>query len=170
MRPAPRAWVSDLLRWPTARGDGLSISALSALSAGATVASPALLAHPLLLVALTPRLPFLLLASGRSPLLVFLLVGGARLCAADVSWYRIGRRLGPAALDRVPVRCRRLVAGAPRVRDATLLTAVLIRPVGRHLAAAGAVGISPLVVGVVDVIGTLGFLLALRAGAASFLG
>jgi hypothetical protein len=153
-----------------APGDTLPIASLSTLSAAATLTAPALLAHPLLLVALTPRLPFLVLASGRTPLLVLLLVAVPRLCAADVFWFRIGRRLGPAALDRLPRRLRDLLDGAPRVRTVVLSGAILVRPVGRHLAAGAAAGLPPALVAALDVAGTLVFVLAVRFGTTAVLG
>ncbi len=77
------------------------IVASSAVSASATVAAPKLAGCPLLLIALAPRLPFLLLAAGRVPLVLFLLIGTARLCATDAQHFALGRRFGPAVLDRV---------------------------------------------------------------------
>jgi len=158
-----------LRRLPVA-GDALPIAALSGVSAVATVISPALLAHPLLLVALTPRVPFLVLASTQTPLPVFLVVACLRLCLVDIFWFRIGRRLGPTALDRLPRRLRRLASGAPRARRLTVSALVLVRPIGRHLAAAAAVGLRSELVLVLDLAGTLGFLVALHFGAAALLG
>jgi hypothetical protein len=42
--------------------------------------------------------------------------------------------------------------------------AVLVRPVGRHLALAGATGVPSAVVVVLDVAGTIAYLAAVRAG------
>ena len=147
-------------RW--ARCDALPIASLSALSAAATLAAPALLAHPLLLVALTPRIPFLVLAADRAPLASLLVVAVPRLCAVDLCWFRMGRRLGPAALDRLP---RSIVDRAPRSRNAVLVAAIFVRPVGRHLAAGAAAGLPALLVGTLDVVGTVTFVLAIALGA-----
>lgn len=138
------------------------IVASSAVSALATVAAPRLAGSPLLLIALAPRLPFLLLAAGRVPLVLFLLIGTARLCMTDAQHFALGRRFGPAVLEpvcgrfRLPAWCRpvRLPAGS-----GTLL-AVFLRPVGRHLVLAGAGGASPMAVACADVAGTVAYLVA----------
>lgn len=171
--PRPGRWAGRL---PAGRlpgrltADGLPLALLSALSAGATLAAPLLLDQPLLLVALTPRIPFLLLAAPSTPLPVFLLVAGLRLCVADVYWFRLGRRLGPAALARLPRLGRRLTAAPPRWRQGGLAVLVLIRPIGRHLCLSGALGASPWSIGVIDVVGTLVFLGALHVGITDLMG
>ena len=149
------------------------IAAVSLVSTLATLAAPRLAGSPLLLMALAPRLPFLLLAGGRVPLLLFLVVGTARLCVIDIHYFALGRRFGPAGLERVRrfVRVRvprpawlptwRLPAGTGSV------AAVLARPIGRHLVFAGAGGASAGAVAIADVAGTAAYLMAIRwAGAA----
>ena len=54
------------------------IAVVSLLSTVATLAAPRLAGSPLLLMALAPRLPFLLLTGDRVPLLLFFLVGVVR--------------------------------------------------------------------------------------------
>jgi hypothetical protein len=164
----PVRWRRIAGRIPT--GDALPIASVSAVSALATIATPALLAHPLLLVALTPRIPFLALAAGQSPLAALVAVAVPRLCLCDVFWFRIGRRLGPGALDRLPRRCRRIFERAPRARNGLLATVILVRPIGRHLAAGAAAGLDPLLIAALDIAGTLAFVVAVGVGAQAVLG
>lgn len=79
------------------------VAALSAVSAAATAASPLLLSWPLLLVALTPRLPFLVLAAAEVPLLPFLAVATIRLALVDPWYFALGRRRGPAVVELLGV-------------------------------------------------------------------
>ena len=149
------------------------IAVVSLLSTGATLAAPRLAGSPLLLMALAPRLPFLLLAGDRVPLLLFFLVGVVRLCVTDMHYFALGRRYGPGALDRLrgftPLQFRRpdwlprwrLPAGTGSV------AAIVVRPIGRHLVIAGARGASSTAVAVADIVGTTAYLVAIRwAGAA----
>jgi hypothetical protein len=137
----------------------LAVSLISALGA---VAAPALAGTPLLLVALTPRLPFLLLAAHRVPGLLLLVVATARLCVTDVHYFALGRRWGPAASERLQrLRSRWRLPSWRRPpwlpARTTAILAVLIRPVGRHVALAGAGGVSPVTVALADVAGTLAY-------------
>jgi hypothetical protein len=71
----------------------LPLALLSLVSMAGTLAAPALRASPLLLMAVTPRLPFLALAAPEVGLIPFLAVGTVRLCVADPFHFRLGRRL-----------------------------------------------------------------------------
>lgn len=142
------------------------VAALSAISAAATVASPALMATPLLLIALTPRLPFLVLAATDLALVPFLVVAGLRLAVADPWYFALGRRRGPAVVDLLGRRSRRVARFA--TRSAWLL--VLARPIGRHLTLAGAGPTKGWVIAVADGAGTLAFLLTVHAGTTSVIG
>jgi hypothetical protein len=138
------------------------IVAVTLISALGTVAAPALTGNPLLLVALTPRLPFLLLASHQVPPLLLLVVATARLCVTDVHYFALGRRWGPAATERFQrLRSRWRIPTWRRPSwlpaRATAIVAVLIRPVGRHVALAGAGGASPIAVAIADVSGTMAY-------------
>ncbi|CAN5698076.1 hypothetical protein BH20ACT2_BH20ACT2_14140 [soil metagenome] len=128
----------------------------------ATAASPWLLARPLTLVALAPRLPFLVVAATQVPLAAFLVVGTIRLGAGDPFHFLLGRRYGPAAVARL-VRGRRWL-GPWLERSA--LVAVSVRPIGRHLLLAGASGISSVRTGVADLVGTLFYLMTIWQAAA----
>jgi hypothetical protein len=144
----------------------LPLALLSAVSAAGTLAAPALQSrNPLLLLALSPRLPFLLLAVPRVGFIPFMAVGTVRLCLADPFHFRLGRSLG----------CRRHSGGwlAPRLvghpwaRPASA-AAVALRPNGRHLALAGAVGLRTSLVVALDIGGTVLYLAGLHGAAALF--
>jgi hypothetical protein len=141
----------------------LPLAVLSVVSAAGTVAAPALRGNPLLLIALSPRLPFLVLASQRIGLAPFVVIGTARLCLADPFHFRLGRRLaggGPAG-GRTGRRWFAGLAGHRLARPASG-TAVLVRPNGRNLALAGAVGLRAAVVAALDLSGTVLYLVALH--------
>ena len=137
----------------------LPLAVLSIVSAAATLGSPLLRGNPLLLMALSPRVPFLMLAARRTRLVTFVAVGTVRLCLADPFHFRIGRQLGALHAPRW--------AGHRLARPASA-AAVFLRPTGRHLALAGAVRMRPAVVAALDVTGTVLFLLGLRGVTALF--
>lgn len=163
-------------RFTTTRCLG-ALALLSSLSAVGTLGSPSLLHQPLLLVLLSPRLPFLALASAHVSPFVLVPVSVARLCAGDVFHFHLGsngahrrladhRVLGIAGVTRarrafaryrpvVAVRAR-LRAWGPVARNGVLL-AVLVRPVGRHLTVAGAAGTCPRRVAIADLVGTMAY-------------
>jgi hypothetical protein len=117
---------------------------------------------PLVLVLLSPRLPFLLLASSSTPLALLFAVATVRLCVTDAQYFMLGRRYGSTALswmpggERVGKWWRRLPVCAP-------LLLVLVRPVGRHLAMAGSTPLSAAAVGVADVTSTALYVMAVCA-------
>ena len=144
----------------------LPLVILSLVSAGGTVASPALAgSNPLLLVALSPRLPFLLLAVPRVGFVPFVAIGTVRLCLADPFHFRIGRRLGRVQHGRG--RLARRLVGHRWARPAAA-AAVVLRPNGRHLALAGAVGLRTWVVVALDLAGTVLYLAGLHGATAFF--
>lgn len=76
---------------------GLPLALLSAASLVGTLLAPRLLAaNPLLLVALSPRAAYLAVAAGRVPLGAYLVVGLARMLAADPFNFALGSGVGPA--------------------------------------------------------------------------
>ncbi len=95
-------------------------------------------------------------------LVPFLVVGTVRLCAGDPFHFLLGRRLGLAAGRRRLGRLVRLV-GRPNSRRAAA-AAMLVRPIGRHLALAGAAGVPSGVVAALDVVSTIAYLALVRAG------
>ena len=153
-------------RAPPPRGAGRSllpivIGVVSAISAAATAASPALLEHPLVLVGLSPRVPFLALAASDTPMWLFLAVALPRSLLTDPIYFTLGRRHGAAALAWFPGRGGRLA----RIAALSAPLLVLIRPIGRHLALAGAGRCRTGLVVIADLAGTAAFLLAIHATA-----
>lgn len=144
---------------------------LTAMQWSGTLASPALYDQaPLALVFLSPRTPFLLYASVRSPVVLFVVVAAVRLLLADPLNYSLGRRFGPGIADRFRRRGRRtarLVAASERVLDRCGVLAVGLRPNAMMLALAGARGLPPVATAVAATTGTVAYvlLLVLTAGA-----
>jgi hypothetical protein len=142
------------------------LAILSLVSAGGTAAAPVLHGHnPLLLMALSPRLPFLMLAVPRVGFVPFVVIGTVRLCLADPFHFRLGRSLDWLR-DGQGGLARRLV-GHRWARPVTA-AAVVLRPNGRHLALAGAVGLRTWVVVALDVVGTVAYLAGLHGVGAFF--
>ena len=133
---------------------------LSAVSALGTALTPALLAFPMILVAFTPRLPFLVLAATTANPVVFFGVAVPRMLVADPIHIALGRRYGGRF---VPRRCR-------RVMDRLGLVGVALRPTSKVLAAAGACKLRTSRVLTADVLGTVGLLATIYVGASSVLG
>jgi hypothetical protein len=156
-------------------GDGparalAGLAVLSAVSAAGTVAAPGLWDRPLLLVALSPRLPFLLHASGSTSWWALAPVALVRLLVADPLHYALGRH-GAVVGRRLrwPARLRdgrahRLGARLAALVGRSLPVLVLVRPVGRHVAAAGAARTPPGLVALADVAGTVAYLVAVLVG------
>lgn len=155
LTPAPGRLAADVV---------LPLAILSLVSAGGTLAAPVLHGrYPLLLVALSPRLPFLLLAVPHVGFVPFVLIGTARLCLADPFHFRLGRSLG--WLRQGKGRLAQRLVGHRWARPATAV-AVVLRPNGRHLALAGAVGLRTWVVVALDVVGTVAYLAGLHGAGA----
>lgn len=130
------------------------IAAFSVVSAIGTAAGPALLArHPLLAIALSPRLLHLVVAAGSVPFPVFLGVSVLRLVAADPLHYLLGRH-GAALLEARSERARWALGRARAVVERAGLAAVAFRPIGSVLVAAGASRLRPLPTALADLVGT----------------
>ena len=127
---------------------------VSAVSAAGTAFTPALLAFPILLVALTPRLPFLVLAASSASPVLFFSVAVPRMLVADPVHITLGRRLGGRF---VPQRAKRLI------RRLGLL-GVALRPTSKVLAAAGACKLSTARILIADVLGTVGLVVGIYIG------
>lgn len=147
----------------------LPLVALQAISVGGTVASPTLIDSPLLLVSLTPRLPFLAVAARDSALLPFLAVATARLCVADPIHFGIGRRLtawspGPTRHGAIAGAVVRRVHRTTQGKYGRVAASVLVfaRPISRHLTLAGAAGVRGRTVAAIDVVATLIYLIAIK--------
>jgi hypothetical protein len=148
----------------------LPLAVLSVVSVAGTVAAPLLRGNPLLLIALSPRLPFLLLAAPRIGLAPFVVIGTARLCLADPLHFRLGRRLAPTTDGggwHRPGRWFARLAGHRLARPASGV-AVALRPNGRNLALAGAVGLRAGLVAALDLGGTVLYLVALHGATGWF--
>ena len=63
--------------------------------------SPWLFAYPLPLIALNPKMVFLLLVAPKAGLLEFTLIASLRLCVADPFSYILGLRYGSRVRDRI---------------------------------------------------------------------
>lgn len=138
------------------------LGVLTGVSWIGTVTAPTLaVSAPLVLMALSPRRAFLLVAAGAVPAPVFFGVALARLVAADPSHYLIGRTGGGLVAERVGSRSPLVRQFLDRVRQAVRsrgLVVVALRPNGLVLGAAGAFGLRPLPVAVADVSGTCCYL------------
>jgi len=164
-----------------------AIGLLSSLSAVGTIGSPTLLSQPLMLVVLSPRLPFLALAASQvSPLLLVPIVV-ARLCAGDVFHFHLGAHGAHRLLTNHRLMHHRRLSGMRRAVTQSnvvtfartryrsyealarngVLVAVLLRPIGRHLALAGAAGACPRRVAIADLVGTFAYVLVVVLSAHS---
>jgi len=138
----------------------LPLAILSLVSAAGTLAAPVLQGdNPLLLMALSPRVPFLLLAVPHVGFVPFVAIGTLRLCLADPFHFRLGRRLGWLRHGRGRLAPR--LVGHRWARPAAAV-AVVLRPNGRHLALAGAVGLRAWAVIILDLAGTVLYLAGLH--------
>lgn len=163
-----------------ARRHVLALLAVSVVSGAATAASPLLLTRaPELLAFLAPRLSFVTLAASRTSLPTFLVIGIARLVLTDPFHYVIGRTVGaeqagrrrwPRPVRRVAVSVRRLLARIGVAARPACCIAVLLRPNGLNLMWAGSLGLPKVLVGALDLVGTVGYLLVVHAGAQALIG
>lgn len=167
-RRALLAW--DRIWFHEARHLVLPLAGLSTVSTVATVSAPVLTSWPLLLVALSPRLLFLSLAAPHAPAIAFVAVATARLSLADPFHYRLGRTCASSATRRLPRFARRALERSAHLQRPAAALAVLLRPNGPSLAWAGSQRLSPPLVTALDLVGTLAYVLAVRAGASAWLG
>jgi hypothetical protein len=134
-------------------------AALSAVSAVGTAITPALIPFPLLMLALTPRIPVLMLAATHASPQTFFLVAMPRMLIGDPLQLLLGRRYGSRF---VPTTARRLMTRFG-------IVAVALRPTGHVLAAAGAAGMTTKRVMSADVLGTLALLATIYTGTQTIL-
>ena len=130
---------------------------LSAISALGTALTPTLLAFPMVLVAFTPRLPFLFLAATSANPVLFFGVALPRMLLADPIHIALGRRYGNRF---VPQRARRLMLRLG-------LVGVALRPTSKVLAAAGACKLRTSRVLTADAVGTVGLLASIYVATSS---
>jgi hypothetical protein len=127
---------------------------------GTVLASSLVASHPLVLVALSPRLPFLAVAAAEAGGPAFFVVGAVRLALADPSHFLLGRMAAGEMASRWP-GARRARALVRRLGPAV----VLARPNGPVLLAAGAAGMRPRTVALADLAGTAAHLTLVWAAA-----
>jgi hypothetical protein len=135
-------------------------AALSAVSMVGTAITPALVPFPLMMVALTPRLPVLIFAATHVSPGKFFLIAVPRMLVGDPIHLLLGRRYGSRF---VPSRARKLMVRLGVV-------AVALRPTQKILAAAGAVGMTTKKVMTADLVGTMALLATVYTGTKTFLG
>lgn len=133
---------------------------LSAISAVGTALTPALLAFPMVLIAFTPRLPFLFMAAATTNPLLFFGVAVPRMLVADPIHIALGRRYGARL---VPQRAQRLMLRLG-------LVGVALRPTSKVLAAAGACKLRTSRVLIADILGTVGLVVGIYVGTSTVFG
>ena len=135
-------------------------AALSAVSAVGTALTPALVAFPMVLVAFTPRLPFLIMAAAAANPVLFFGIAVPRMLVGDPIHIALGRRYGGRF---VPNRARRLMLRLG-------LVGVALRPTSKVLAAAGACKLRTSRVLTADIVGTVGLLVTVYVGTSAVAG
>ena len=129
-------------------------AAFSAVSMLGTALTPALLAVPMVLIALCPRLPFLFMAAATTNPVLFFGVCVPRMIVADPIHIALGRRYGARL---VPQKAQRLMKRLGVV-------GIALRPTSRVLAAAGACKMRTSRILIADVIGTVGLVAGIYFG------
>lgn len=173
--PRPTAAVSRLVRRAGAhlrvlarhecRHLVLPLAALTTLSSLTTLGFPLLVRWPILLVAGSPRLVFLVLAARATPIVPFVVVAAVRLCVADPFNFLLGRRIGCTVVSRVPwPRVRDALEGSQRFQRVAAACAVLARPSAAMLMWAGSQRVPPPVVGVFAVASTVVYCVMVHRG------
>lgn len=143
----------------------LPLLALTALGWASLAASPWLIQWPLLLIALNPRMLFLVLVAPKLGLLEFTVVASARLCVADPFSYMLGGRYGGKVRSRIERSrlCNLLLRVTPVERTACA-AAVWLRPSQTVLVWAGSLRMSPRYVVFADVVTTVAYVVLIHRG------
>jgi len=136
------------------------ISVISIVSGIGTVLSPALFKAPLVLSLLSPRIPFLVLAAGKTNPLLFVTLIGIRLSITDWHWFDLGRRHGRELAMKSRLS-RKIMLWNPRAQKIGVVALLAIRPISRHLLLSGMVGMKSRTVAVIDIVSTVMFLVAI---------
>jgi hypothetical protein len=136
------------------------ISVISIVSGIGTVLSPALFKAPLVLSLLSPRIPFLVLAAGKTNPLLFVTLIGIRLSITDWHWFVLGRRHGRDLAMKSRLS-RKIMLWNPRAQKIGVVALLAIRPISRHLLLSGMVGMKSRTVAVIDIVSTVVFLVAI---------
>jgi len=136
------------------------ISVISIVSGIGTVLSPALFKAPLVLSLLSPRIPFLVLAAGKTNPLLFVTLIGIRLSITDWHWFDLGRRHGRELAMKSRIS-RKILMWNPRAQKFGVVALLAIRPISRHLMLSGMVGMKSRDVAIIDIVSTIVFLVAI---------
>ena len=136
------------------------ISAISLVSGIGTVLSPALFKAPLVLSLLSPRIPFLILAAGRTNPVLFVLLIGFRLTITDWHWFDLGRRHGRQLAMKSRLS-RKILLWNPRAQRIGVVALLAVRPISRHLLLSGMVGMKSRTVAIIDIVSTVMFLVVI---------
>ncbi len=143
--------------------------ALTVIGWGSFAISPWLMSYPLLLIALNPRMVFLLLVAPKLGLVEFTLVASLRLCLADPFSYMLGLRYGGRVRAKIErSRLRRWLLSVTRVERSACIAAVWIRPSQTVLAWAGSLRLSPRYVALADVVTTVVYVILIHQGVQLF--
>lgn len=157
--------VVDTRRFDPGTPIVLPLVVLTVISWAAVGVSPWLIQWPLLLIALNPRMIFLMLVAPKLGLLEFTLVATLRLCVADPLNYLLGVRYGGRMRDRIErTRIRRWLLRITPIERRAVAIALWIRPSQSVLAWAGSIRLSPKYVAVTDVITTVAYVVAIHQG------
>ena len=141
------------------------LMAFTILAWGSLAMSPWLISYPLLLIALNPRMVFLLLVAPKVGLVEFTLVASLRLCIADPFSYMLGVRYGSRVRSRIErSRMRRWLLRATKVENSACAVAVWVRPSQTVLAWAGSLRLAPRYVAVADVVTTVAYVILIHRG------
>ncbi|MEM9203521.1 MAG: hypothetical protein AAGC53_17900 [Actinomycetota bacterium] len=165
--------VVSWLRQSGAHGAWIGVWSLAGF--GGTIASPALLATPVVLMFLAPRAMFLAVAAPNLPLLPFLALGLFRLTVADASYFVLGSRV-QGKVEAFGVRCRSKRWWSPAgfadrcarwICHSRVMAGVVLffRPSGRYIGIASAYGVPAWIAAWTSVTGTVLYLLAMHHGA-----
>ncbi len=142
---------------------------LTALGWGSLAASPWLMSYPLLLIALNPRMVFLLLVAPKVGLFEFTLIASLRLCLADPFSYMLGVRYGGKVRGRIErSKLRNALVKVTRVEHTACAAAVWLRPSQTVLAWAGSLRLSPRYVAMADVVTTVVYVILIHQGMSLF--
>ncbi len=143
--------------------------ALTAVGWLSLAASPWLIQWPLLLIALNPRMLFLLLVAPKLGLFEFTLVASARLCLADPFSYMLGVRYGGKVRDRMErSRLRRWLMKIMPMERRACGVAIWLRPSQSVLVWAGSLRMSAKYVAISDIATTLIYVIMIHQGMSLF--
>ena len=143
--------------------------AFSALGWASVATSPWLIQWPLLLIALNPRMVFLLLVAPKLGLTEFTIVATIRLCLADPFSYLLGYRYGGRIRERIDrSRLRRVLMRISPVEKTAASVAIWLRPSQSILVWAGSLKLSPRYVAVSDVATTALYVVLIHQGMSLF--